>query len=112
MWPGPEDPAPAEVFAVDPLGHGGQHHPLLHGGQQLEELVLGGQRGGRVRQQNARKPASDDGRRGRDGGGGQVQDPDVGALDRPLEDALARIRDRHVEGALSWRERKGGGVNR
>lgn len=109
--PGPEDPARAEVFAVDPLCHGGQHHPLLHKGQQLKQLVLRRHRGGRVREQNAWKPAPDDGGRWRDGGGRQIHDPDVSALDLTLEDLLAQITDRHFEGVLSWRAKKGGGVN-
>lgn len=90
VGPGPEDPALAEAFAVDTLSHGGQHHPLLQEGQQAEELVLGGQRGGRVRQQEARKPASDDGGCGGDGrGGGQEHDPEVSAHHLPPEDLLA-----------------------
>lgn len=87
MGPGPEDAAAAEAFPVDALGHGGQQDPLLHEGQQLEEVVVGGQRGRRVREEDARKP--DDGGGGRDRAGREVHDPDVAALDPTFEDLLA-----------------------
>lgn len=108
MRPGPEDPAQAEAFAVDPLRGGGQHHPVLHKGQQFEELVLGGQRG-RVWEQEAREPAPDG--RWREGRGRQVHYPDVSALDLTLQDLLAQITDGHFEGVLNWRVERGGGVN-
>lgn len=89
MWSSPEHPALAEPFSIDSLSHGGQHHPLLHKGQQCEQVVVRWQRGWRVWEQNTWKSSSDDGRRWRDGGGRQVHYPEVGALDMTFEDLLA-----------------------
>lgn len=90
--PRPEDPPLAEPFSVNPLRRGGQHHPFLHEGQQGEQglqLLAGRQRGGRLRQRDARKPAFEDGRSRRDERGGQVRYPDISALDLTSENLLS-----------------------
>lgn len=88
MRPGPEHLGLAGPFAVDALSHGGEQHPLLHQGQQREQLVLW-RRGRRVREQNAWKSALDGGGCRWEGGGRLVHYPEVGALDMTLEDLLA-----------------------
>lgn len=109
MRPGPEHLGLAGPFSVDALSHGGQQHPLLHQGQQCEQLGVLWQRGRRVREQNACKSALHGGGCRWDGGGRLVHYPEVGALDVTLEDLLARITDLYFEGVLDWRAERGRG---
>lgn len=90
--PRPEDPPLAEPFAVNSLRRGGQHHPFLHEGQQGEQglqLWAGRQRGGWLRQRDAREPAFQVGRRRRSERGRLVRYPDISALDVTFVDLLS-----------------------
>lgn len=102
--PGPEDAALAEALAVDALGRGGEHHAALHEGQQGAQrplLLAGRQRGGRLRQQDAREAAAAQRRRHRRLWlRRRVEDAHVGAAHLALEDLLAQVVDPHQEGFL------------
>lgn len=109
--PRPEDPALAVPPAVHSLRRGGQDDAFVHEWQQGEErltLGAGRQRGRRLRQRDAWKPAVQGGRSGRHGGGGQVGYPDVGAVDLTAQHFLSQVMNGHIEGVLGCREHNAG----